>query len=56
LSVLKGNGGQMRWHDLVLLVAQECGEEMKRDFKYRVLVNIPEAYLSKHSPLVSVPK
>lgn len=56
LSVLKGNGGQMRWHDLVLLVAQECGEEMSRDFKYRVLVNIPEAYLSKHSPLVSVPK
>ena len=56
LSVLKANGGNMRWHDLVLLVAQECGESVTRDFKYRVLVNIPEGYLSKHSPIVSIPK
>ena len=56
VTVLESNGGQMRWHDLVLLVAQECGEEVTSDFKYRVLVNIPEAYLSSHSPLVSIPK
>ena len=56
IEVLKANGGEVRWSDLVLLVAQECGEEISREFKLRVLVNIPEAYLSKDSPLVSIPK
>ena len=56
VAVLKANGGEMRWADLVLLVAQECGEPVSREFKSRVLVNIPEAYLSSVSPLVSIPK
>lgn len=56
VSTLKANGGEIRWYDLVLLIAAECGEEVTRDFKYRVLTNIPQTYLSEHSPLVSIPK
>jgi hypothetical protein len=54
-SVLKANGGTMRWNELVMLVAEDLEEPVTREFKYRVLTNIPEAYLRKDSPLVIVP-
>ena len=54
LDVLEKNGGELRWKDLVTLVAQECGQELTRDFKYKVLVNIPESTLSGKTPLVRI--
>jgi hypothetical protein len=56
VSVLKANGGEMRWNELVMLVGEDLGESVTRDFKYRVLSNIPEAYLLRDSPLVRVPQ
>jgi hypothetical protein len=56
VSVLKANGGEMRWNELVMLVAEDLGEPVTREFKYRVLSNIPEAYLLRDSPLVIVPQ
>ena len=56
VSVLEANGGEMRWNELVMLVSEELGETITRDFKYRVLANIPEAYLLPDSPLVRIPK
>jgi len=55
VSGLKANGGEMRWNELVLLMSEDLEEPVTRDFTYRVLANIPEAYLSKDSPLVKVP-
>lgn len=56
LAVLEHNGGEMRWDELVVLVAKECGEELSKEFRYKVLVNIPEVCLSKHSTLVKLVK
>ena len=56
VSVLKANGGEMRWNELVILVAEDLGEPITREFKCKVLSNIPEAYLLRDSPLVRVPK
>ena len=55
VSVLKANGGTMRWNELVMLVAEDLEEPLTREFKYRVLSNIPEAYLRDDSALVIVP-
>lgn len=55
VSVLKSNGGTMRWSKLVLLVAEDLEEPITRELKYRVLANIPEAYLRKDTALVIVP-
>lgn len=55
VSVLKANGGEMRWNELVMLVSEDLEEPLTRDFTYRVLSNIPEAYLRKDSPLVKAP-
>ncbi len=54
LGVLERNGGEMRWDELVVLVAKECGEELTKEFRYKVLVNIPESCLSKVSPIVKL--
>jgi hypothetical protein len=56
LCVLEQHGGELRWDELVGLVAQECGEKQTKDFKYKVLVNIPETCLSSKSPLVRIPR
>ena len=56
LETLKTNGGEMRWNELVMLIAEDLGEPVTTDFKYRVLSNIPEGYLMSDSPLVRVPK
>jgi hypothetical protein len=56
LEVLEQHGGELRWDELVALVAQGCGEEVSREFKYKVLVNIPESCLSKTTPLVRILK
>jgi hypothetical protein len=56
IEVLEQNGGEVRWDELVTLVAQGCGEVVTREFKYRVLVNIPESCLSSKSPLVRLSK
>jgi hypothetical protein len=52
VSTLKANGGQMRWNDLVMLLAEDIGEPLSLEFKYRVLSNIPEAFLCSQSPIV----
>jgi hypothetical protein len=56
MEVLEQHGGELRWDELVALVAQGCGEVVTREFKYRVLVNIPEKCLSSKSPLVRLSK
>jgi hypothetical protein len=56
LAVLEHNGGKVRWDELVVLVAQECGEPLTKEFRYKVLVNIPEACLSSSSPIVTLVK
>jgi hypothetical protein len=52
IATLKANGGKLRWNVLVSLAAEECGEVVTRDFKYRVLTNIPASCLSASSPFV----
>lgn len=52
VSTLKLNGGKLRWKQLALLVAEECGESLTNEFKCLVLTNIPESYLSEDSPSV----
>lgn len=54
VSTLESHGGKMRWKDLALLVAEECGEPMTNGFKYRFLSNLPESCLSNDSPLVHI--
>jgi len=56
VGVLEQHGGELRWDELVAFVAQECGEEQTREFKYKVLVNIPESCLSSKTPLVRIPR
>ena len=56
LEVLEQHGGELRWDELVALVAQSCGDAVTKEFKYRVLVNIPESCLSSKTPLVRLPK
>ena len=56
LSVLEHNGGEMRWDELIALVAKECGEAPTKEFKIRVLVNIPESCLSDDTPIVRIRK
>lgn len=55
LSVLSTHGGQMKWRALVEQVSRICGEEMTREFTYKVLVNVPMDHLCSKTPVVKIP-